>query len=450
MQFKRKSLYVIMLGCFYASAPAFADEISDLKAEIAAQKKHAAEQQAQLDALEKKLDASIQSQQKVAANAPSTPDVAPLEKHPVWGTPGYTGLTYHTAKDTISLYGLIDLTASNINHTDSSGGRTTSFHPTGWFSGSRWGLDGSHKLTDNTRVIYRLESEYEMNTGNMDTPGTLFNRDAWIGFENDTYGKFTFGRQNALGRDIVAGYLDPYGAAAASTNEGGGSNTNNFKQMIYYAGSATGTRFDRGAVWKKKFDSGIVAGLGYQAAGATDNAGPHDTTKTAALAYNGGMFNLAGYYTHANVTGLAHDAYSLGGNVTFNKLVRLNAGYFHYTADQGGGVGQRKDNAYTISAKLTPAGQFDYELGYQVMKADNAGYNGSGITLNAFKDTSGVTTTGSGKRSTLYASAFYHFDPQTDVYVAFDYLKLDGGYTQASTHGFDSQTEVATGVRYKF
>jgi len=75
-------------------------------------------------------------------------------------------------------------------------------------------------------------------------------------------GKLTFGRQNALGRDPAgsASYGDPYGGAKASTEEGGYSNNNNFKQLIFYAGCANGTRVNNGVTWKKAFSNGLVGG----------------------------------------------------------------------------------------------------------------------------------------------------------------------------------------------
>ena len=66
-------------------------------------------------------------------------------------------------------------------------------------------------------------------------------------------------------------------------------------------------------------------------------------------------------------------------------MVRVNAGYFHYTAEQPV-VGQRKDDAWTLSTKLSPRGALDYDVGYQEMKTNNGGYNAAGNnTLNPFR-----------------------------------------------------------------
>lgn len=371
------------------------------------------------------------------------------------GSVGYAqgqGLTYSSSNAMLSLYGLIDVSYVHTNHATSSGGNFTSPR-VAWFSGNRWGLTGRRAMGDSgLDVIFRLEAEYESQTGNDDTPGTTFNRDSWVGVQSATLGKLTLGRQNAIGRDPIASaiYGDPYGPAAPSLEEGGYTNNNNFKQLIFYAGSATGTRINNGVVWKKAFDFGLYTGVEYQFGGIAGDFS-NGSTETLTAAWAGGDFNVAGFVTQAKVAGLSNKSYSVGGNYTFGP-VRLNAGIFHYTAAQGaaGALPDRSDNAYTVSVKFAPEGHFDYQLGYQNMKASNAAVNGSGNVLNAFANASGAAATATGSRATLYGSAFYHFDKITEVYVAADYLKLKDGYKVGATNGYPSQVELAVGLRTRF
>ena len=445
-QLKKTALCIAMVAIGSMSMSAAADELSDLKAEIAAQKQAAAAQKARLDALEQKLN-SVQQQQAAMPPAPvatSAPG-APLAVNFKQGD----GLSLSTANGNVTLYGLIDVSYVHINHANANGDSVTTPRVS-WFSGNRWGLTGAHTMGDSgLNVIFRLESEFENQTGNMDSPGVLFNRDAWVGVESPVYGKLTLGRQNAIARDPAGSaiYGDPYGPAKPSTEEGGYTNNNNFKQLIFYAGSATGTRTDNGVAWKKAFDNGLVAGLQYQF-GTIPGDFSNGTTETATLAYAGGPFNIAGFATAAKVAHLSDRSYSIGGNYTVGP-VRLNAGVFRYTAEQGA-LGNRKDTAYTVSARFAPAGPLDYELGYQNMKANNAAVNGAGNVLNAFANASAAKATATGSRGTLYGSVFYHFDKITEVYLAADYLKLKDGYKFGPTNGFASQTEVGVGLRTRF
>jgi len=457
-------LCAAILVIYAAATPARADELSDLKAEIAAQKVQAAQQKARLDALEARLNqaqtapavqsggapaqAGAPSSVRAAANdqpAPS-PDGKPAGVSYARGD----GLSFATPGGSVTLYGLIDVTYVHTNHANPNGDSVTSPRVS-WFSGNRWGFTGKHTMGDSgLNVIFRLESEFENQSGAMDTPGVLFNRDAWVGVESPLYGKFTFGRQNAITRDPASSaiYGDPYGPAAPSTEEGGYTNNNNFKQLIFYAGSATGTRIDNGVVWKKAFDGGLVAAAEYQFGGQAGNFS-NGSTKAASLAYAGGPFNVAGFVTSAKVFGLTDRSYSVGGNVLLLDVLRLNAGYFHYTAEQAA-LGDRRDNAYTVSAKFAPKGNVDYELGYQDMRARNAAVNGAGNVLNAFANASTAKATATGSRSTIYGSVFYHFDKITEVYVAADYLKLKDGYKVGVTNGAPSQTEFGIGLRTRF
>ena len=444
----RKKLILTGAVLGIAAFGAQAQSTDDLKralaqAQAAAEQAQDAARRAQA-ALEQALAAAAQARQSVAAApAPSTGVTAQV-------VPG-SGLTVRSGNSFVQLYGLIDITAFSKNHVNGTG--QSVFSPdVAWFSGNRWGLTGQHKLggsDGDLKAIFRLESEFESQTGNEDTPGVLFNRDAWLGMESPALGKLTFGRQNALARDPAASatYGDPYGPQKASVEEGGYTNNNDFKQLIFYAGSATGTRYDRGVVWKKDWGS-LVSGLAYQFGGVAGSFGKN-SSETASLAYNGPSFTVAGFVTSANVNNYRHRTESIGGNMQVSPLIRVNAGYYHYTAEQAA-VGSRRDNAWTLSTKITPPGAFDYELGYQIMDAKNAGVNGAGYVLNAYGNTSGVAAAVSGKRKTLYGSAFYHFDAQTEVYVAADHLSTTGGYKAAQANGFMSQTELGLGMRFKF
>ncbi|MES2103546.1 MAG: porin [Pseudomonadota bacterium] len=438
---KKKLMAIAILGALAGTAQA--QSVQDLQQALAQAQKAAADaqkaaQQAQ-EALAQIQQATVAAKEATAAQAAQAGTVS---------QPAGDGLVYKHDGDVVRLYGLIDLSLSTKNNADKNGDSQRDM-PVAWFSGNRWGIEGEHALkgTDGLKAIFKLESEYELPTGNMDTPGVLFNRDAWLGMQSDTIGKVTLGRQNTLAREFSKIYGDPYGTAGVTLEEGGYTNNNNFKQLIFYSGSATGTRYDKGIVWKKEFGN-IVAGVGYQVGGV-----PGDTsmgsTKSGGLAYNGGAFNVAGFYNTADVGGFTHKSYSVGGNYAFGP-VRVNAGYINYKADQPLAIGNRSDKAYTLSAKFAPGGAFDYELGWQTMNAENAAVNGSGYVLNAYANTAGATKTATGKRKTWYGSVFYHYDKRTELYFALDRLNTDGTYLAAQANGFTSQNEAAVGMRFKF
>lgn len=190
-----------------------------------------------------------------------------------------------------------------------------------------------------------------------------------------------------------------------------------------------------------------MAGAGYQF-GETPGNPSRNTTESVTLGYNGSNFHVSGFYTQAKLGDLWHRSYSVGGNYIWG-IVRANAGYFHYTADQGA-LGMRRDDAYTVSLKIAPAGAFDYAIGYQMMKAGNAALNADGFTLNAFTDTSASTVTDSGRKNTIYGSIFYHFSKRTEVYLAADYMFLQHGYHASQSNGFSHQSEFAVGMRTRF
>ena len=458
---QRTAIHGAVLGALAAlalsAAPALADATSDLKAEIAAQRAQLEDQRLRLEAMERKLDAAAAQQQAAAAQAPAAQVAKAQPAEGSWAPkliasadwePGFKFQV--TPVDTVTLYGLIDATISDISNGNAKGDHKRGTQVS-WFSGDRWGITGRHGIFNNsTGVIFKLESEFDYQTGEEDTAGVLFNRDAWVGFESEALGKLTLGRQNALARDFTGIYGDPYGSARVTLEEGGYTNTNNFKQLIFYAASATGTRYDRGLVWKKDF-GGLVAGLGYQFGNVVGDFQSR-STETVALGYNapGDFFHLAGFYNHFKVGSLIHKEWSFGGNVVLNPVFRVNAGYYKEDSEQGGNVGKRKDDAWTLSTKITPPGPLEYDLGYQVLHAKNAGLTSAGFVLRPYQDSAGVTKTVVGDAKTIYGSLIYHFDRRAEVYLVSDYLKLTDGYKLAVTNGHDKQVEVGVGVRVRF
>lgn len=455
---KRKLMVTAIAGalaCAFAAPSALAaDDLQELKKAIAAQKAQIEAQQAKLDALEKGLNsvktAQPQAQMPIVVGGVGNLGSSALLLPGVLATG--QGLVLQTPEFNIGVYGLIDGTIGNINHANSQGqsltGMSASVNKAPWFSGARWGITGTRKLTDNLNAIFKLENEYLLRDGSADDSSAAFGRDAWVGFQGDGLGKLTFGRQNTLARDFSQNYGDAYGTANVTLEEGGWTNSNNFKQLIFYAGSASGTRYNNGVVWKKNLGNGLTAGLGYQFGEVTGNQST-GSTQSAALAYSGGHLNLSGFLTHANVAGFADNAASLGGNYTFGPF-RLNAGAFHYTGQQGA-LGTRTDNAYTVSAKFVQNEMMDYELGWQTLRAKNAAFNSAGDnTLNPFGSVLGATKVGTGNKNTTYGSAFYHYNRWMDIYIAADYMTLENGYKVSTANGYKNQLELGVGARMKF
>jgi predicted porin len=459
-----------------------ADEISDLKA--------------QLQAIIKRLS-DLEASQAAAKAAPPAPS-APVAGKPVTvnaamrtdvsGSPidllANPITIYGSGTSSMMLYGIIEATLSSVNHQTPGGGTASGFQ-TSWFSGNRLGFDMQHALglgdqvgLPGLKVIAKLESEYELPTGNMDTANVLFNRDAWMGFYSDDLGKITFGRQNTLTRDFTNNWGDPYGAAETSLKEGGYTNVNNFKQLIFYSGGPNSTRYNSAIEWKKKWDAHWISGLAYKfgsgGAGGSGDVGnggsiPGDftngTAEAASLAYNGidlggAKMNVNGSWDRANVSHLTHTSLLFGGNVTVDKF-RLNAGYIHYTAEQGANnsVGDRTDHSWTVSGSYL-AGKTELALGYQEMKGSHAGLNGAGKVINAFGNTAGVTRVVDGAKDSFYGSIMFHEDRQLDLYLAFDYFHMKGDWVVGDALGnglkygvgqpYSNETEVAIGARYKF
>ncbi len=455
--------------------PARADELSELKAQV------------------KALNERLARVEAAEAAKPSQPPAAPANVPAALQTDQDGNnvaqarapvMLYNDGSTSMRIYGIVEATLSNTNNQSSSGSGAKGFQ-VAWFSGNRLGFDINHALSwgdeiglPGLKVISKLETEFELPTGDVDTSNVLFNRDAWMGFYSDDLGKLTFGRQNTLTREFTAAWGDPYGNANVVYKEGGYSNVNNFKQLIFYSGSANGTRMNSAIEWKKRWGDHWFTGLGY-AFGSQGNGGSGDvgnggtvpgdfgkgSTQQASIAYNNlkiGDGNLSANLSldHANVNDLSHRSQLFGGNYVLGAF-RVNAGLIHYTAEQGAGnsAGTRTDHAWTTSGSYN-FGRTVLSLGYQKMTGKNSGFAGSGFTINPYGNTAGVKTTADGSKGTAYGSLMFQADRTLDLYLAMDYMNVNGGWMIKDALGngnkfggtsqFKNETEVAVGARFKF
>ncbi|WP_425435536.1 porin [Paraburkholderia ribeironis] len=127
----------------------------------------------------------------------------------------------------VSLYGVLD---TSIEVTDPGSGWTPRMD-SGAYRGSRFGLHGSEPIGAGTAIVFTLENGFSSADGTLQTPGVLFNRQAWIGARG-AWGELRFGRQYSPIYIPFKGNLDAFGAGTIA------SGLNNFSKITPYASNA--------------------------------------------------------------------------------------------------------------------------------------------------------------------------------------------------------------------
>ncbi|MFT0171462.1 porin [Paraburkholderia mimosarum] len=103
------------------------------------------------------------------------------------------------AQTSVSMWGLLD---NGVSYISNQGGHSNWKLDDGIAVPNLWGFRGSEALGGGTRAVFQLISQFTMQgnlislASNGSSSGTgLFARNAWIGLEDDKYGKLTLGRQ---------------------------------------------------------------------------------------------------------------------------------------------------------------------------------------------------------------------------------------------------------------
>lgn len=205
---------------------------------------------------------------------------------------------------------------------------------------SRIGFKGSEAATANTDVIYQLEYGVRVDGTNRN----FQSRDTYLGFNNDKYGQFRFGRNTSVVdyvNNVVtsgSGYWDNLGANNLESNEKGFN-------------LADSGRINNSVIWKapKYNDMPLDLALMYKADESFDGAS--DDGFAAALMFDAGTGITAGV-AYDNDVNLAGDLIRGTVTVDMSKYVAypVTVGALYQVADFD--ATPEDERGYVVSAKM--------------------------------------------------------------------------------------------------
>ena len=140
-------------------------------------------------------------------------------------------LTGAQAKDSITLYGIIDigLQYATVNQTRDPVVPKNQFWgiSSGVQSGSRFGMRGTHEMGGGFETIFTLENGFNAGNGEAQQGDRLFGRQSTIGIKHNDLGQFDLGRQINLASNYFL-QIDPFIEGFGQANIGasfGSANT---------------------------------------------------------------------------------------------------------------------------------------------------------------------------------------------------------------------------------
>jgi len=156
------------------------------------------------------------------------------------------------AQSSVTVYGVIDISANYTTNQNKAGDSVLSLGDSGAIgdpgqgamSGSRWGLKGEEDLGGGSKAIFKVESGFTVNNGQSDQQGQLFGRQSYVGLSDNNLGQITFGRQYGTMTDVAFDF-DPLGVGNYLANE--------WEVFMF------GVRFDN-TIWSSSIERAVQPG----------------------------------------------------------------------------------------------------------------------------------------------------------------------------------------------
>jgi predicted porin len=226
---------------------------------------------------------------------------------------GFAMSTAASAQSSVTLYGVVD---NAFTYASNQGGHSNFYMSQGNLQASKFGLLGSEDLGGGTKTIFRLESGFNSLTGAQSSAGNIFNRQAYVGLSNDTYGTVTLGRRYTPYFDMV-GALGPTGVLTGAT----GAHPGDLDALD------TTLRFNNSVTYSSPNIAGLTFGVQYGLGGVPGSV-TNGSNLSAAARYDYQAFSAAvGYVKLKDIT----TSTSLG---TFANNSPINNGYATASSSQ--------------------------------------------------------------------------------------------------------------------
>ncbi|MDL2354660.1 MAG: porin [Pseudomonadota bacterium] len=229
-----------------------------------------------------------------------------------------------SAQSNVTIYGIVDAGLVRESGGTSNYTKITS----GVGSASRIGFRGTEDLGGGMSALFTLETGTKIDTGDVDTAGTIFNRQAFVGLKSHV-GTVTLGRQYTPWHQALVQVADPFGTGYA------GSSKNLFPD------SGTNVRTSNTVVYTAPAMMGVTADVAYSAG---EQAGSNAAGRQfgGSIGYAQGPLNVRLAYNNKNsdvapATGVTAVSRGIGTNTLLaaNYDFRIVKAYAAYAVDKG-------------------------------------------------------------------------------------------------------------------
>lgn len=278
-----------------------------------------------------------------------------------------------TTASSVTVYGVLDTYVGAIK----SGSVTGYGLESGGLQVSRLGFRGSEDIGGGNAVNFTLENGFNIDNGSFSVANTIFNRQAWVGMSNSSWGEVRLGQQNSvhftmLG-NIAAFYGGTFGAGLGTLSGYNFRNGNDISYMsptfgggwkaeVHYALGEDAAARANGSVWQAALQ--YRSGPAYLLVSHVENR-PRAVAPAPYLGVRnkqsalGGSYEFApvtvflGYFRHRQTDGsIDKDLYSISTRYKFNEANEINIGWTY--------VDTKADNANVDRARFTGSGKANH------------------------------------------------------------------------------------------